>query len=172
MASHGHKTTTDPRHVNATGATGRWAMMCVIIALAACSLNDTYSQYHSLDASQWNRQLPLRWHPTLPDSAASYDVDIAVRHSGAYRYANLAVRLDFIGNDGTLRSRQVMLRLTDDEGNWRGAGFGSLYQLRTTVATDVPAGELKSVVAWQAMDSVECLHDVAEVGLFVTPSSK
>ena len=172
MASHGHKTIIDPRHVNATGAIGRWAMMCVIIALAACSLNDAYSQYQSLEECRWDRRLPLRWHPVLSDSAARYNVDLAVRHSGAYQYANLAVRLDFIGTDGTLRSRQVVLRLTDDEGNWRGAGFGSLYQLRTTVATDVPASELKSVVAWQAMDSVECLCDVAEVGLFVTPSSQ
>ena len=147
-------------------------MMFFIIALAACTLHDTYSEYKVLENCRWNKQLPLRWHPALPDSSATYDVDLAVRHTGAYRYANLAVRLDFLNGDGTLRSRQVVMRLTDDEGNWRGAGFGSLYQLRTTVATDVPAGGLATIVAWQAMDSVESLGDVAEVGLFVTPSSR
>lgn len=146
-------------------------MMTVIIALAACSLTDTFSYYHKLDGNAWKRQLPLRWHPTLPDSAGTYNVDLAIRHTGAYRYANLAVRLDFLDKGGNVSSRQVVIKLADDEGNWRGSGFGSLYQLRTTVATDVPAGQLATVVAWQAMDSVECLSDVAEVGLFITHSS-
>lgn len=142
-------------------------MMCFIIALVACTSSTSFSEYKSIGADGWHRQLPLKWHPQVTDSTATYSVDLAVRHTSAYKYGNLAMRVDFIAADGALTSKQVVLKTTDDNGNWKGSGFGALYQCRMNIATGMKPQELSTVVVWQVMDSVEVLSDVAEVGLFL-----
>ena len=129
------------------------------------------SSFRSLDVdSGWHRSMPLVFTPQYGDSALRYDVTLAVRHTNAYPYANLSLVVDMMGGDSASKNRRsVNFTLADDAGNWKGAGFGALYQVQTLLAHNVTPETVSRVVVWQAMANVETLGQITDVGIIVTP---
>ncbi|MBR1551567.1 MAG: gliding motility lipoprotein GldH [Muribaculaceae bacterium] len=141
-----------------------------LIALAACCAacdpsQASQGQYVHLPDAGWDSALPLRFTPSLPDSTASYDLTVAVRHSTAYGYRNLNLVVDLIDDSARVERHKAHFVLADDYGNWLGTGFGTLYQSKLTVARRVPAGHARRVVVWQSMTDCPVLHGVEDVGL-------
>lgn len=141
-----------------------------LIALAACCAacdpsQASQGQYVHLPATGWDSSLPLRFTPSLPDSAACYDLTVAVRHNATYGYRNLSLVVDLLDDSARVERHKAHFVLADDYGNWLGTGFGTLYQSRLTVARRVPAERARRVVVWQSMTDCPVLRGVEDVGL-------
>lgn len=124
-----------------------------------------------MPAEGWFATMPARFKPELVDTMVdSYNVEIAIRHSNKYPYRNLSLVVDLIGS--RIDRRQVQIELADAYGNWLGAGFGALYQVKKTVVTDVPRDDLKSVIVWQSLKNCDSIQGIENVGLIITPVKK
>lgn len=149
--------------------------MAVIIAavffLSSCQPRPSMSHasFCHLPASGWQRSAPLTFYPEYDDSAATYDIVLAIRHDNTYPYSNLSLAVDFIAEDSTVTRQQVEMTLADDYGNWTGGGFGALYQDSRQIASVIDPGDACAVVVWQTMNACDTLRGLVNVGIITSP---
>lgn len=147
------------------------AILTLMVCLGACApKHSSYSTFKTIPAEGWNKTLVLEFTPAFADSAKLYDVSLAIRHTNNYEFSNLNLVVDIIGNNGNITRKTVDFKVADNYGNWLGSGFGALYQCSNVIATGVSPDQMKSIVVWQAMGSHKVVHNVADVGVTVSPS--
>jgi len=113
--------------------------------------------------------VPLRLTPEYDDSTLTYSVTLAVRHENTYRYSNLSLLVDLIAIDSTVSRKTVNMPLADEYGNWKGGGFGSLYQNSIVIADVIAPEDAESIIVWQVMEGCDTLCGLTDVGVIVTP---
>lgn len=131
-----------------------------------------HARFVHLPTDGWQRTLPLTFRPEYDDSAATYDITLAVRYDNSYRYRNLTMAVDVITADSAVNRRTVDMALADEYGNWTGGGFGTLYQKVVSVVKGISPTDASRVVVWQAMAGCDTLHGVADLGIFSVPVRK
>lgn len=117
--------------------TGRVAGLCLLLMLlaagctrrtewgAAARVGKTWEAYKTLDL-----EIPVT------DSLCRYGIQLHVRHSHAYRYANLWLFVSVYTPDGGLFRRDTLdLPLAAPDGHWLGQGWGDLYTVETSLTT-------------------------------------
>ena len=140
------------------------AMLCA--SLCCCKPDtSTYSHFEHVPGQVWHHDMPMRFEPTWIDSADVRDLWLTVRHTQDYPYGNLPIVVDLIGDSGQVTRHHVRMAITDGQGNWKGQGFGTLFQCRTRVASGVTARQARRVIVWQAVDSCASLAGVSDVGI-------
>ena len=142
-----------------------------MLILASCQRKPvmSHASFVNLPASGWQNSMPLEFHPVYDDSARTHQLILAVRHDNSYKYANLSLVVDIIGTDSVVKRQTVELRLADEYGNWTGAGFGALYQDKTSIATAIAPDQARSVVVWQTMEGNDTLRGVVNLGIIARP---
>lgn len=129
----------------------------------------SHARFLHLPTTGWQRTLPLTFMPEYDDSAATYDIKLAIRHDNTYRYRNLSLVVDIIDVDSVVNRNTVDMTLADEYGNWTGGGFGTLYQDEVTIAHVIDPGDASSVVVWQTMQGCDTLRGLVDVGIIVSP---
>lgn len=143
------------------------AMMSMM--LACTSERKNYSRFYTISSKGWSTNAPLHFAPDSLDTLNTYDVKVAVRHNTHYVYKKLLLTVDFIDNADKVTRHTVDFDVTDDYGNWKGAGFGSAYQLERTIARNVTHDSVKRIVVWNGMKTREkLLQGVTDVGVTIT----
>lgn len=113
--------------------------------------------------------MPVRFQPELTDSTVqAYDLEIALRHNNSYPYRNFSLVVDLIGK-GSVKRHELKTEFADGYGNWKGTGFGALYQIKVPVGTIQASDSIKSIVLWQSMRDCECVKGIEDVGVMMTP---
>ena len=72
----------------------------------------------------------------------------------------------------TIHRKDVDFELSDGYGNWKGAGFGALYQASIVIASGISPRDVNSIVVWQTMANCDVVKDVEDIGITVSPSKK
>ena len=146
----------------------------MLMCLGACAPeHSTYSDFRDLPHDGWYASMPLRFCPEITDSTVTTcDVAVAVRHSSSYAYSDLSLVVDMIDSTHHVKRRLVTIPVADKYGNWKGTGFGGLYQLKCDVARNMPLSSILSIVVWQSMKGCEKVECIENVGVIVTPSNK
>ena len=70
-----------------------------------------HARFVHLPTDGWQRTLPLTFRPEYDDSAATYDITLAVRYDNSYRYRNLTMAVDVITADSAVNRRTVDMAL-------------------------------------------------------------
>ena len=128
-----------------------------------------HAHFVHLPANGWLQSAPLTFCPEYDDSARTYSLELAVRHGNSYRYSNLSLVVDMIASDSVVTRKTVNIRVADEYGNWRGGGFGPLYQDTVAIASVIDHDDARSVVVWQAMEGCDTLRGLVDVGLITRP---
>ena len=145
--------------------------VAILVCLGACSpKHSSYSEFSDVPAAGWTHNSPLYFTPQYGDSAACYDISVAIRHDQDYAYRNLSITADFIGENQKLKRRIINVELADKYGTWKGSGFGALYQFKQVVLEQVPAHTVKRIVLWQTMSDRDTVGNITDVGIIVSPS--
>ena len=145
--------------------------LTIMICLGACApKHSSYSSFRSIPHDGWNKTLVLKFTPKDIDSTLRYDVNLAVRHSNSYEFSNLSLTVDIIDSNGKLTRKPVDFEIADRYGNWKGSGFGALYQCSSVIATGLTPNELRGIVVWQSMKGQNVVHNVTDVGITLTPT--
>lgn len=146
-------------------------MCCVVSCLSACSLGqDSSAQFKTLPDEGWQKSMPIKFTPEYSDSSLTYDVELALRHNNDYQYSNLSLVVDLIDSVKNVTRHDIDFELSDGYGNWRGSGFGALYQSSIVIAQGIKPSQVTSVVVWQAMNNCDVVKNVIDMGVIVKPS--
>lgn len=142
----------------------------VMFMMSSCRQRPlSQADYVHLPDAGWLRNAPLTFTPHYADSSETYSLSMSVRHTNAYPFRNLALVVDIIDVDSIVTRRFVDMRLADEYGNWKGGGFGTLYQDTVMIAPIVAPDDACTIVIWQAMQGCDTLTGLTDVGLFVRP---
>ncbi len=146
-------------------------IMCVVSCLSGCSFGqDSTAHFKTLPDEGWNKGMSITFTPEYPDSSQQFDIALAVRHNNNYQYSNLSLVVDLIDSVKNVARNKIDFELSDGYGNWKGSGFGAIYQSSVVVAQGVSPSQVGSVVVWQAMNNCDVVKNITDIGIIVTPS--
>lgn len=75
---------------------------------------------------------------TVTDTTSHYDVYITLRHTEAYAYRNLWLKIHTRRpGENKFRTEQLELILQDEEGRWLGKGMDDIYELRLPLFSSI-----------------------------------
>lgn len=148
-----------------------WLIAAAMLFLCCCQSKPVmpHARFVHLPSSGWLQSEPLTFSPEYDDSTLTYSLALAVRHGNSYRYSNLSLVVDMIAVDSTVNRRVVNMPLADEYGNWKGGGFGALYQDTVSIAGVIAPEDARSIVVWQAMEGCDTLRGLVDIGVFVKP---
>lgn len=146
-------------------------VVAVVLIMTSCQRKPVmaHARFMHLPAQGWQQSCPLTFTPEYDDSAATYNLILAIRHNNSYRYRNLSLAVDIIAVDSVVDRRMVNMQLADEYGNRVGGGFGTLYQDTVLLCGVIDPSEARSVVVWQAMHECDTLTGLTDIGLIVNP---
>lgn len=102
----------------------------------ACSQEEIFFEYHSLDNAQWKREQPAVFNIKVGDASLFYDVFITIRNNDNYPFSNIWLFIDCKTPEGNSRTDTLGADLADVYGKWYGKGL-SLYNLSIPYETSV-----------------------------------
>lgn len=144
-----------------------WLMAGALTAvLTACGGDQSaYSHFEHVPQTVWHSDRAVRFAPQWPDSSGTYSLSLTVRHTVDYPHGNLPLTVDLIGDDGRVKRYRVVVPITDRQGNWVGQGFGTLYQCRATMTSQLAPTQAHRVVVWPSAAGCDSLPGVCDVGI-------
>ncbi len=113
--------------------------MLAVCVLNACDKQVLYHSFHSLPTEGWFKQDTVVFDVIVPDSQTHYRLDIEIRNTCRYPYQDIGLGLCYCDPGGIRQTTTDSLHyiLADWQGNWKGGGWGGLYQ------TCFPAGIIR-----------------------------
>lgn len=153
------------------------ALAAAALALcAACSYNpDDYSCFSDIDPVEgWRYGSTFVYMPQVADSVVHGRLELLVKHTNDYPYANLWLELESqkVNSKGHLEVVRdtICVELADKFGNWHGSGPGTSFQFthpvdsNYTLINQAPL-KLRHIMRPQSVTGIE------KVGLIFTSDS-
>lgn len=114
----------------------------VVVGFTACTTMDVFEQNTSFKSQQWPGSEKPSFSFHISDTASLYNIYLVFRHTNAYSFNNIWLKLSRSGPD-TSYSRQVDLRLATNERGWLGSGMDDIWEHRIRI-TETPVAFRKS----------------------------
>lgn len=105
------------------------AAVCAV-AFFGCTEPPLLAETRDIDLLGWESDDGARFQWDIQDTLRRHDLFLDVRHSQTYPYSNLYVFLTYRFPNGKSRVDTVECTLADENGRWRGSGFGDLVDQR------------------------------------------
>ena len=75
----------------------------------------------------WSYTGRIRVPVTIEDPGKEYSVYVNLRHTAAYKYSNIFLKIHRTGPDGKRVTERQEFKLALPDGEWLGSGSGNLY---------------------------------------------
>ena len=137
----------------------------IILCVVGCKpSNEVPAEYITIDNAEWAYTRPLLFNekrdPLGSDIAA---VELTLRHTQGYEYANLWLQVSYLSDDSVV-SDTFNIPVADDYGKWYGKNVGPIVTLTDTlmlkhVPDTATCFELRHIMR------VDKVHDIEQIGL-------
>jgi gliding motility-associated lipoprotein GldH len=103
-------------------------------SLAACTQLDTFEKTTAIPGQKWYSNNKQVFKFDITDTASSYNLYVVVRHTDAYKYNNIWLKLETSFPGSAPASQNVDLTLATDASGWLGTGMDDIYEYRKPIA--------------------------------------
>jgi gliding motility-associated lipoprotein GldH len=112
------------------------ALLFLFIAasIAACSKLDTFEKTVAIPEQKWYSANKQTFKFNITDTASAYSIYLVVRHTDAYKYNNLWLKLETSFPGSPTASQNVDLTLATDASGWMGTGMDDIYEYRKPIS--------------------------------------
>lgn len=141
-------------------------LLFVASVLCACDKQTVYHSFQSLPNKGWLREDTLYFNVEIPDSLIYYKLSMEVRNRTNYPYQNLSLSICYDAPDAMpLPADTILFTLADNEGAWKGKGWGGLYQTAASAGSIQieHSGTYRFKIAYTFPD--ESLQGINDIGL-------
>jgi gliding motility-associated lipoprotein GldH len=145
----------------------------VSVCPAACTSLDVFEKSVSFKGQQWSGAEKPAFDFHISDTTAAYNIYLVFRHTDAYTYNNIWLKLYRSGPD-TSYTRQVDLRLATNDRGWLGSGMDDIWEHRIRI-TEQPVEFRRSGDYRFAIEQVmrqDPLQHVINIGLRVEKAKR
>jgi gliding motility-associated lipoprotein GldH len=136
--------------------------------LLGCKNNALVDTFKPIANQEWRYIDTVSVDVPVEDTSRFYNVYLNVRHTGAYAYRNLYVRLHLYSPTGETGTQTVSFNLADPAGKWLGKGLGDLHEskiLWREAAKFTSVGKYRVVI--EQFMREDPLPGISDVGLLV-----
>lgn len=137
-------------------------------ALIACDKGKVYQRYEDIDHLKWTREKVITFEVDIQDTNILYNVDLAIRHTSYYVWADIMVNLTTTYPSGEERTKDYDFFLRNTDGSFKAEGAGDLWDISFSLLSDVSFPEKgKYVFKIQNIMPQPEIDDIMQVGLIV-----
>lgn len=108
-------------------------LLGVLFFANACSDIGVFEKQYFFKQHTWQSTIQPSFDFTIKDTAALYNIYIAVRHEDAYRYNNLWVEITTQSPGDKAKTQSLNLLLADNKKGWLGAGMDDIFDHRIRI---------------------------------------
>jgi gliding motility-associated lipoprotein GldH len=108
-------------------------IIVICISLASCTQINVYEKTATIPKQAWYYDNAPSFSFTITDTLAAYNIYILLRHSDAYEYNNIWLRLGTKapGTEGGFQNLE--LTLGTDANGWEGEGVDDIFEVRKNI---------------------------------------
>jgi len=135
--------------------------------LASCKDSSVYDRSKSVPDNNWSYKDKKDNYIEITDTKSAYNLFFNVRITNNYKYSNLFVLLHiFSPKTSDVRTNRLEFKLASPDGQWLGAGSGTVYSYRIPFAQNVKFDK-PGVYNFQLEQNMreQPLSDVVDAGL-------
>ena len=107
----------------------------LLFILASCRHLDVYEKNLPVPGYTWNAGFAPEFVFEITDTASPYTIYAVLRHTSAYRYNNIWLRVGTAFPGDSMRYERIELRLGSDAGGWEGNGMDDIWEVRKPLTT-------------------------------------
>lgn len=105
----------------------------VVILGNACRDMGVFEKQYFFKHHEWPSTIQPAFEFAITDTAALYNIYIAVRHEDAYRYNNLWLEITTQSPGDTAKTQNLNLLLADNKKGWLGVGMDDIFDQRIRI---------------------------------------
>jgi len=100
---------------------------------SSCTKIDLFEKQTPIPSQQWFYNNVPTFTFQITDTSSLYNLYIVLRHTDAYNYNNIWVRLGSKAPGDTLRFQDINLSLANDANGWEGSGTNDIFEVRKNI---------------------------------------
>ena len=149
-----------------------WPLLCLVL-LASCNRSKIFERYEDIDNNKWAKDKILTFEVNIEDTASLYDIELQIRHSSYYVYADILVNLMIVYPNGEERTKDYDLMLRNKDGSFKAEGAGDLWDISFPLLEKINLNERgKYIFKIQNIMPRTETDDIMQVGLTVKKSKQ
>ena len=146
-------------------------LFLTLLTLSACNSGKVFERYEDLAGAKWSRENIVTFEVNIEDAATPYNVDLAIRHTSYYVWADLMVNLTSVYPSGEERTKDYDFFLRNSDGSFKAEGAGDLWDITFPLLSEVTFPEKgKYIFKVQNIMPQPETEDIMQVGLIVKKS--
>jgi len=111
-------------------------IIIICISLISCSHINVYEKSVAIPSQAWYYNNVPSFSFNITDSLAYYNIYIILRHTDAYDYNNIWLRLGIQVPGGPQSFQNLDLTLGTDAKGWEGQGMDDIFEVRKNITRD------------------------------------
>ena len=108
-------------------------ILLLIIFISSCAKLDVFEKNAEIPGHEWTYNNSPSFNFIISDTSASYNIFIVVRHTDAYNYNNLWLRVGSQAPGDTARTQNIDITLGSDARGWEGIGMDDIFEFRKNI---------------------------------------
>ncbi len=105
----------------------------MLSAAVGCSPIDVFEKNVTLPKQQWYYDNQPSFTFNITDTISAYTIFIVLRHSDAYKYNNIWLRIGSVAPGDSIRYQNLDLQLATDAKGWEGIGMDDIFEVRKNI---------------------------------------
>ena len=103
------------------------AFIGLLISLQSCVDNAIVDNFFAIPNQHWTYAQPIKTAVEINNTSKKYNVFINLRHTYAYKYANIWFKVSIVNPDKTKQTERIEFNLASPDGAWLGTTAGNLF---------------------------------------------
>src|SRR5436190_19236170 len=108
-------------------------MLC--LSLTGCTYLDVFEKTTVIPEQKWFYNNKPEFSFNISDTMASYNIFIVLRHTDAYEYNNIWLRLGSKAPGESVNFQNLDLTLATDAKGWLGGGMDDIFDVRKNITS-------------------------------------
>jgi gliding motility-associated lipoprotein GldH len=101
-----------------------------LAGITACRKINVYEKHATIPSFAWNKNFIPKLHFENQSEQSRYQVFFVMRHTDAYPYNNIWIRLHFTPPGDSTQTEDFNIPLTRGNEKWAGVGMDDIFELR------------------------------------------
>jgi len=103
---------------------------CYLLFITSCRQIDVFEKNTVIPKYEWNSNFTVSGNFLITDTIAAYSIYLVLRHTDAYRYNNIWLKIGLQPLGENLTHQKIDLQLGDDANGWEGTGMNDIWEVR------------------------------------------
>ncbi len=103
------------------------------MSLLSCVKIDLFEEQAQIPSQQWFYNNSPSFTFEITDTASLYNLYIVLRHTDAFNYSNIWLRLGSKGPGDSTHFQNINLVLASDANGWEGTGVDDIFEARKNI---------------------------------------